>query len=287
MSFLAGGITNVVGQGVGLSKSAGLLQQLTGQASRVQIINPALGTVLQFDACINEQHGREAQVTTSPLESGSVVSDHIIVSPLNLALTGVISDTPLYDGKRFLTQTIGNAATSFLPPLGVAAATTAYQLTNPQDAVFSRSSEAYRTLMRLAAGDPSASPPQLPAPVTVLTKYARYTDMVIKSLSFPRDASTSGQCVFTLQLEQIQTVSPQVVSVQVLKDPQLGGAKQTMGEQETKQSQLMASYNKGSAFGSDVSDATVTPALNAVGSVADGVSHVYGNMAKVANFFGG
>ena len=124
MSFLAGGVGNVVGQAAGLSKSAGLLQELTGQAGRVQILQPGLGCVIQLDACVNEQHGREAQVTTNPIEDGSVISDHIIVNPVNLAITGVISDTPLYDGKCFLTQSIGNAATSLLPPLGVVAAAT-------------------------------------------------------------------------------------------------------------------------------------------------------------------
>ena len=249
MSALAGTLSNAVGQGVGLSKSAGLLQELTGQAGRVQIVQPGYGCVLQFDACINEQHGREAQVTTNPIEDGGVISDHIIVQPLGLSLTGVVSDTPLYDAQRFLTQTIGNAASTLLSPLGIVAAATAYQLTHPQDSVTSPSHEAYRTLMRLAAGDPQASPPSLPQPFNVLTAYLRYTDMIITSLQMPRDAGTNGQCVFTIVMTQIVRVTPQAINVSVVENKLLGANKKVKGEQELAAEAISAQVQAGAAAG--------------------------------------
>lgn len=249
MSALAGTLSNVVQQGAGLSKSAGLLQELTGQAGRVQIVQPGYGCVLQFDACINEQHGREAQVTTNPVEDGAVISDHIIVQPLGLSLTGVVSDTPLYDAQRFLTQSIGNAASTLLSPLGIVAAATAYQLSHPQDSVTSPSHEAYRTLMRLAAGDPLASPPVLPQPFNVLTSYFRYTDMVITSLQMPRDAGTNGQCVFTLAMTQIVRVAAQTVNVAVLSNKLLGANKKVKGETELAAEAVAAQVKAGAAAG--------------------------------------
>ena len=255
MGSLAGGLSNVIGQGVGLSKSAGLLQELTGQAGRVQIVRPGYGCILQFDACINEQHGRDCQVTTNPVEDGSVISDHIVVQPLSLMLTGVVSDTPLYDAKRFLTQSIGNAASTLLPPLGIIAAAAAYQLTHPQDSVISPSHEAYRTLMGLAAGSPYASPPALPSPFTVLTSYARYPDMVIKSVAMPRDAGTNGQCVFTLQLQQIQVVTPQTVNVAYIEDKALGSSKKVKGEQQEALDKVTDSAKAGYGGGQAASKA--------------------------------
>lgn len=279
MSFLAGGIANVFGQGAGLSKSFGLLQELTGQPDRVQLIVPSIGTFLQFDACINEQHGRDAQVTTSPIEDGGVVSDHIIVSPVTLSLTGVISDTPLYGGSRFMTQTYGNAATAFLPPLGVVTAASAYTygtraaaLDNPANETQSPSKAAYNTLMAMAAGDPKANPPVLPSPITVLTAYARYPDMVIKSLSMPRDASTGGQCIFTLQLEQIMRVAPMSVPIAVLKDPQASSGRSNLGEKPTKPSKVALAAGSGITSGADVTNAAINKVsgmTNALGNFGD------------------
>jgi hypothetical protein len=265
MSSLAGGLGNVVGQAAGLSKSAGLLQELVGQSGRAQILRPGYGCILQFDACINEQHGRDAQVTTNPVEDGSVVSDHIVVQPVNVMVTGVVSDTPLYDAKRFLTQSIGNAVSSLVPPLGVIAAATAYQLTHPQDSAFSPSKEAYRALMQLAAGDPTASPPTLPAPFTMLTAYARYPNMVVKSLQMPRDASTSGVCVFTLQLEQIQLVTPQYVNVAYIENKPLGASKKIKGEQEAQASETGANFNAGRQYIYEPTKAAETKLANTVG----------------------
>lgn len=271
MSSLAGGLGNVVGQAAGLSKSAGLLQELVGQSGRAQILRPGYGCILQFDACINEQHGRDAQVTTNPVEDGSVVSDHIVVQPVNVMVTGVVSDTPLYDAKRFLTQSIGNAVSSLVPPLGVIAAATAYQLTHPQDSAFSPSKEAYRTLMQLAAGDPSASPPTLPAPFTMLTAYARYPNMVVKSLQMPRDASTSGVCVFTLQLEQIQLVTPQYVNVAYIENKPLGASKKKKGEQEAERSEALENFNAGDAYTYQPTKTALTKVSNAIGKAASAV----------------
>lgn len=270
MSALAGGLANVAGQGFGLSQSVGLVGELTGQPGRVQILQPGYGTVLQFDACINEQHGRDAQVTTNPIEDGSVISDHVVVQPLGLSLTGIVSDTPLYDSQRFLRQTLGNLASTLMPPLGVltaASAITAFQLSHPQSQLESPSHQAYVTLMRLAAGDPTASPPTLPQPFTVLTSYARYPDMLIKSLQLPRDAGTSGSCVFTLQMEQIQRVTPQVVNVAYIDDKALGAGRKVVGEKDAALSKIVDQTKLGRALGRDVATSvgdTLGQPVNAV-----------------------
>lgn len=235
MGSLAAGLGNVVGQAQGLGKSAGLFQELTGQPGRVQFTRTGAGVLLQCDGVLNESHTRDSAPTQFPVESGASISDHIILGPVEVSITGVVSDTPLYDAKRFLTQSIGNGAVELVPPLGVVAAATGYALANPKDSFFKPSVQAFRTLRAMQAGDPDALPPTLPQPFNILTAYARYTNMVVKSLQFPRDAGTNGLCTFTLVATQLRIVSPQVIATTALKNPALGAGVKKAGEKETKE----------------------------------------------------
>jgi hypothetical protein len=122
--------------------------------------------------------------------------------------------------------------------------------------------------MRLVAGDQTASPAQPPTPVTVLTKYARYPDMVIKSLAIPRDASTNGQLVFTMQLEQIQVVTAQYVAVAVL-NPRLSGGKKSLGEQEAQGAELLKNLNSGESLSYSGTKAVLKPIVGAADKIAN------------------
>lgn len=51
------------------------------------------GVVL--DAVLTEDHAYNSRVTNYPIESGLIISDHIINEPDTLQITGVVSDTPL------------------------------------------------------------------------------------------------------------------------------------------------------------------------------------------------
>lgn len=48
-----------------------------------------------LDAVISEEHSYNSRVTNYPIETGLIISDHIINEPDTLQITGVISDTPL------------------------------------------------------------------------------------------------------------------------------------------------------------------------------------------------
>jgi hypothetical protein len=54
----------------------------------------SLSGVVEFDAdlTIEENHERAADVTEHPVESGAVVSDHVILSPERLRVSGFVSD---------------------------------------------------------------------------------------------------------------------------------------------------------------------------------------------------
>ncbi|RYF52440.1 MAG: hypothetical protein EOO38_00075 [Cytophagaceae bacterium] len=233
MGSLGSGIVNVVGQGAGLANSTGLLSELQGEPSKVQFLRVGVGTIFEFDSCINESHSRETVPSLFPIEDGGSISDHIFVAPVELSLTGMVSDFPIYkDGQRLL-QTLGEAATTLIPPLGITLGAAAQKVFTVSQNMPSRSKEAFRTLTRIQAGNPYTQPPELPQPFIVLTQYARYPDCVIKSLKFDRDASTASTCVFTMTLTQLRRIKPQAVNVAIFKNPGLAAAKQELGEAES------------------------------------------------------
>lgn len=50
--------------------------------------------VFQFDATVQEQHSIAATPTAHPLENGAEAADHIRVEPVQLVVTGIITNTP-------------------------------------------------------------------------------------------------------------------------------------------------------------------------------------------------
>ncbi len=232
MSSLTPGLVNVIGQGNALAGTPGLLSELVGQSTRVQLLRQGVGVIFVFDSCINESHTRDATPSMFPIEDGGVISDNIMVTPFEISLTGMVSDTPIYNEKERLLQTFGQAVTTLVPPLGIAVATAAQKLYSISQAASSPSKEAYQTLVKIQAGDPFASPPQLPEPFTLVTQYKRYPDCIIRSLKFDRDASTASTCVFSMAVVQLRRIRPQSVRVSILKNPGLAAQKQELGEAE-------------------------------------------------------
>ncbi|RYF12580.1 MAG: hypothetical protein EOO40_00925 [Deltaproteobacteria bacterium] len=276
MSGLASGAINAGGQFLGVANASGLLTELTGQVGRVQFVRPGIGCVLQFDACLNEAHSRTSEPTNNPVEDGSVISDHIIVTPFELSFTGIITDDPLYasgndisgkpDATKLVTTAVGTAASGLISPLGIITEAAAYAAYTAHQHSEKRSVLAYRALTKLQAGDNNSTPATLPTPFTVLTRYARYTNMVVKSLAFPRDATTSSVCVFTVSLAQINVVAPQVVALSALKNPALGSDLKDVGEQDTLISDAEKAFNASKAKG-EANAQTVSDVAKKVGSV--------------------
>lgn len=60
-----------------------------------RIIDPLTLTFFEFDATISEDHSDSIEWTRNPVESGIDVTDHAIVQPEEVSITGVVSDTPL------------------------------------------------------------------------------------------------------------------------------------------------------------------------------------------------
>lgn len=205
------GIVAVAAQGL-----SGILAGKT----KVQFIQNN-NTVISFDASIKENHQRDSPATEFPIENGQVVSDHIIIKPFALELTGIITDTPI-GGLGGLLKEVGVTAVShLLPPVGLVAISGALSLFSALAGSKSPSVAAYGQLIQLQ---------QTAQPFDVITSLYRYPSMWIKSISVPRDADTGKALLFTVQLIQLLLVTPQSVNISIFANPSLSSNKADLGQ---------------------------------------------------------
>ena len=148
---------------------------------------------LDFDATLDELHEWKNEVTQNPVETGSPISDHVIEKPDKLRLQGVITNSPLRG--EFAGQYFGGDTES--PRIQTAF-------------------EAIRELVKSRDV------------VVVYTKHAIYTDMVIESVSIPRNAQIGEEIQFTMELVNIRLVATQMVDlppgISAKKTAKLGGS---------------------------------------------------------------
>lgn len=211
------------------------IQNFFGKGTRVQLIQNSTSTVIQLDCSLKENHSRESTPTKFPVENGTSVSDHLILSPFDLDITGIITDTPLGNVQQLLTEAATTTASALLPPIGVVAASGAFALFKALSNSKSPSVAAYVQLLQLQANK---------QPFDVLTSLYRYPNMWIAGLSAPRDSETGKSLVFTLKLVQLILVSPQSVNVQVFANPALSANEGDNGQQGLNLSkQYQAGFN--------------------------------------------
>jgi hypothetical protein len=224
----------VFGAGVaGLGAGQTVYKSLQGHPDLVHFIDPITNsTIMQMDAVLSENHSREVEPTKFPIENGASISDHIMVAPLELELQCLITDSPIGGRSGYITEGIATAASAVLPAIGVATAATAYALHTAQMGTQSRSRAAFDALLRMQAGDPTTSPPTPPKTFDVVTKLQRYPNMIIKSLSVPRDPTMGNAILFQVSLAQLLVVQARASNVQFVSNKALATAKAKEGEKQ-------------------------------------------------------
>lgn len=224
--------------------TAGQLQRaFEGDRKRVSFVQ-GKQTIVQFDAVLQETHTLETSPTVFPVEDGSTVGDHIIVAPVELNLTGIITDTPLNNRNQLFKESITSVANAVIGPLGVLGATAAFAGFGAQQGASSPSFTAYNQLVKLAVGDASGTTTIPPMPFDVVTRLRRYPNMVIKNMSVPRDATTGNALVFTIQLAQMTIVSPQTLTLSLSKLPSVASVKERL-ENGGDDTDLAEKYRQG------------------------------------------
>jgi hypothetical protein len=212
-----GNIPGVVGAG------AQGLSSILSSRTRVQFIQNNQ-TVITLDASISETHSRQSPPTEFPVENGMVVSDHILIKPFALEITGMISDNPIGGVKGLLTEAATTLASALIPPSGLTAVAGAVGLVSALSSSKSPSAAAYGQLLMLQ---------QNGQPMDVLTSLYRYPNMWIKQISVPRDAANGNVLLFTVQLVQLLLVSPQSVNINIFANSALSANNADVGNQST------------------------------------------------------
>lgn len=233
----------------------GLERSVRGDSRKVHFIQ-GKNTVIEFDAVVSEQHSQDAGPTMFPLEDGSSITDHVIVTPFELTLSGIISDSRLSSDitkgtsggiSQFTQEGITSASNLVLGPLGVLAAGAAAKY-NPTLAALRGTTKpsvaAFQALNLLIAGN--AAKGIMPSLFDVVTSLKRYPNMIMRSLQVPRDQNTGNGLVFNISLVQMLIVSPQTVLIAAFKNPAVSAHKEKLGEKEPQEdSEALKKFERG------------------------------------------
>jgi hypothetical protein len=162
--------------------------------------------MVTFDVVENEDEALDAEVTEHPVEKGSDITDHVRPKPETFRVEGLISNTLASNSKE--AARIYNPYSS--PP--------SFQLASPADN--SRpGDDARATLKEIhAAGEP----------VELYlgdTETGRdYQNVVLQSISFPRDQHTGDALRFSAAFREVRIVSNQLVAIPDTKIPRAKGS---------------------------------------------------------------
>lgn len=209
-----------------VSAAADLFAQVVPKPTFVQFIDAAGTVMVEFDTTIAENYTYDAAPTSSPIEDGSSITDHVVTAPLLLDLVGIKADTSLYGQEALLHEASAIAASAVLPPFGVIAGAAAVRGFRAQKGSASPSQATYAQLVSIFQGA---------IPFTVRTKLGGYANMVIANLSAPRDVSVGTALIFTMRLAQLNIVSSQTLDVSDLDKPGLSSLKAAIGEKKLEE----------------------------------------------------
>jgi hypothetical protein len=146
---------------------------------------------LEVDATLTDSVTGSNELTQHPIETGSTVSDHVIVKPRQYRMEGIVSNAPASGAERVDAVRADWAGLDGDSPTGK---------TNKVDGAYSLLEEML----------------QLRDVVTVATPLRVYTDMVMVSLQITRDRNTGDALHFTAEFQQVikaksATVAPAAI----------------------------------------------------------------------------
>ena len=146
---------------------------------------------IELDASISETHSSTVDVTEHPVESGFNVSDHARPAPESIQIEAFVSNTPFSIDSPH--------AGDYTSPVGITYGWQSLSRGEPD-----RADIAYSALRDLK---------DLGAIITVVTALRTYEDMIITSLTVPRDADTGNGLRFSISLKQVRVVDAQTAVV--------------------------------------------------------------------------
>lgn len=212
-----------------------------GLKKKVQFIKSG-NTVIEFEASLSETHSRESTPTEFPIENGRTINDHIVLKPQRLEMSMIITDHPISGLAGLVTEAATTLTSKLTPPIGTIALGAGLgglalfsSLVKKSD---SPSVAAYKQILKIQ---------ELGEPFTVITSLYRYENMVISSLSVPRE-SANGDCLMaSINLTQLTIVQPKVIQVKLLANPGLSDGLHDLGQQNAGESPFIKGAKDGFA----------------------------------------
>ena len=159
---------------------------------------------LRPDATISETTEFRSEVTDHPIELGSTISDHVFIQPRRVRIEGDVTNAPLeiFGGVTGIAGSLAGIVGGGVADVVAGAATGL--LTGA--GLSERRVEAYEQLRELF---------DTRRVITVVTGMDVFPNMVITSLTAPRDTRTGQKLRFTAELQQLTFVTTEAVSIDV------------------------------------------------------------------------
>lgn len=156
------------------------LELLLGRKKRAPQFSTAGSSVLllELDASISEDHSFSNAVTRFPVEDGSDITDHIKLEPDQISINGFVTNSPI----KNLVQMRDNPTVS--------------------SGGLDRVTSAYETLLGISGRNGTS-----PVLVDIFTSLRIFTDMVMTSLTIPRNGGTGEALQFSAEFVHIRKVS--------------------------------------------------------------------------------
>jgi hypothetical protein len=149
---------------------------------------------VQLDCSVSETHTDTAEITSHPVEDGSLTTDHIRKLPNSLEINGIVTNTPI----------------TYLASLFAKPPTFASQGFIPSTPASNRVDDAYSLMQQMMANGVT---------MTVVTSLRNYENMAIESLVVTREAATGNvlDCVITLR--EVQKAKALSIDLPIPENP--------------------------------------------------------------------
>lgn len=209
--------------------------------------------VLVVDVTLSDEISYQNELTQHPVEEGLDATDHVRSKPLQIKIDGMLSGSPIsldFDTKGLVTSgasVINQQVGGFKGAAGAATIAGASKygaklLGETADPLI----QARDKLLELASKK---------TPMRYVHKLKNYDDMIITSLSFPRDKSIGRALKFSMTLQQINIVKSETTQIEKIsrsaahsaaKKSNLGTqAAKGLNEQKEKRSSILYKLGKG------------------------------------------
>lgn len=174
-----------------------------------------------LDATVKESFVTKAEPTQHPVENGADVTDHVIIKPNSLSISGIITETPfagISDLVKATGATVGASIGAALGPFGAAAGavvgavggkTLAGSLFGSSDRVLSAVAAEFVKLRDARQ------------PIDIQTGLQLYKGYVLSSCSVSRDQKSGQSISVDLEFIELILVESQVTQVAI---PKVAGA---------------------------------------------------------------